>query len=185
MSTTPPKRGRGGRRGRGRGGRTAHQRDDSPPSPDAARSQLGVRTCPHPGPLVCSRQSFYSQQTGKQLPFRPSLTSWPGYSLMPGSSRPQPPGIGRRTARRCSGRPPQPGPMLQAPVRAHHNRAPATGSSHRPARGYLTRQLILECQPDSFPRSRPKATARQLSPRHHALQVSQPRRKPKPPSLQE
>ena len=46
-----------------------------------------VRTRPHPGPLVCSHLSSYSQQTDKQLLSRPSLTSWPGCSRMPGEAQ--------------------------------------------------------------------------------------------------
>ena len=99
----PPKRGRGGRQGRCSGGRTAHQSDDSPASPDAARNQPDPpQTLEPPAPRAPSMQSSVVIQPADRqaAAIQLSLTSSPGFSNRPGTFRPQPQGTGKRIGRR-------------------------------------------------------------------------------------
>ena len=152
----------------------------------ATLHQMQPRTSMQPTVLLqpADRQAAAIQAISDQL----------GCSRMPGSSsRPQPPGTGRQTTRRCSGGPPKLG--LQAPAarthlnrapaaRSHLNRAPAARSHLRPTRGYRTHQLALGFRPDSFPHTLLKAIVHQLSPRLPAPQVTQLCQNPNPPGLQ-
>ena len=146
----PPKRGRGGRQCRGRGGKTAHQHDQSPAAPDAAQNQPDPPQSPDrptsrdPGiqPLVVLQpadcQAAAIQAIIDQIARMQQDTK---------AFQKQLPGTGKLTGRRCCDGPLPPS-QLQAPV---------ARSLLNP--GFRTHQLTSGPRPGSLLLTLPRATA--------------------------